>query len=353
MKRPLPAALALVACVAAVTVSAVHVSAQRARPEAVMADAAKQFLATLTPEQRAKATFAFKDEERQNWHFIPKPRKGLPLKDMTETQRGAALALLQASLSKEGSDTAATIRGLEKVLKVQENGSAVRDPENYYFSVFGDPSDTGNWGWRYEGHHCSQNWTVAAGKAVASTPQFFGSNPAEVREDVPGAPPKGTRALKDEEDLGLELVKSLTDDQKKEAILSDAVPGDIITGPARQAMILKDEGLPVTKLTQEQQGIIRRLVHAYADKQPAELARQRLAAIRTAGYDSIKFAWIGPTERNQKCYYRIQGKTFLIEYDNTSGNHIHSVWRDFKGDFGMDLLAMHYQAYPHRVAQAH
>ncbi|MCC2670035.1 MAG: hypothetical protein K0Q72_2506 [Armatimonadetes bacterium] len=235
-----------------------------------------------------------------------------------------------------------------------EKNPRVRDPELYYFSVFGEPSTRGTWGWRYEGHHCSQNWTVVNGKTIASTPQFMGTNPGEVRVDVAGAPPKGTRVLGKEEDMGRALVKSLSEDQQKEAIIDVKAPNDILTAASRQAAIQEDKGIPYSKLNKEQQGMVISLIREYADAQVKSLAEQRLAKIRKAGLNNVKFAWMGSTERNQGHYYRIQGSTFLIEYDNTQNdaNHVHEVWRDFKGDWGMDLLAMHYQASPHRVAQA-
>jgi len=351
MMTPMMRTLGLLACTAAVAVSA-----QRARPESAMADAAQAFLKTLDSAQAAKAKIPFNSEERLNWHFVPKTgeRKGLVLKEMNADQRQAAAALLRASLSEQGYHKAATIRELEKVLHVMENRNPIRDPELYYFSVFGDPGEASTWGWRYEGHHCSLNWTLVKGKTIASSPQFFGTNPGEVRVDVPGAPPKGTRVLGREEDLGRALVKALGDEQKKDGVISNTAPNDILTGASRQAAIQEDKGIAYRNLTKDQQGMLLSLIQEYTDSQPRMLARQRIAAIRKAGLDSVKFAWMGGLERGEPHYYRIQGPTFLVEYDNTqnNANHVHAVWRDFKGDFGMDLLAMHYQASPHKVARA-
>lgn len=336
--------------------AAVSVAAQRSKPESVMADSARAFLSTLSAEQKARATFPFNADERLNWHFIPKTgqRKGLPLKEMNVTQQKAALALLNAGLSEKGYEKVTTIRGLEKVLRQVENNPRVRDPEFYYFTIFGEPSDKGTWGWRYEGHHCSLNWTVVNGKSTASSPQFMGTNPAEVRVDVAGAPPRGTRVLRQEEDLARALVKSLTPAQRSEAVIDTKAPNDIITGAERQAAILEDKGLAYSKLNKEQQGLLISIIEEYAGAQPRALAQQRLDKIRKAGLKNVKFAWMGGLEPGDGHYYRIQGSTFLIEYDNTqnNANHVHCVWRDFKGDWGMDLLAMHYQSTPHRVAAA-
>jgi hypothetical protein len=327
----------------------VWLSAQRRRPASAMADAARAFLATLDAGQKAKAALPFNSEERFNWHFIPKERKGLPLKEMNPTQQKAALELLHAGLSEKGYSKAETIRRLELVLRELEHDTrGVRDPEKYYFTVFGEPSESGTWGWRYEGHHCAQNWTLVNGRAIASSPQFFGSNPAEVRD----GPMKGTRVLAAEEDLARTLVKSLNESQRAEGVLSDKAPSDIITGAQRQAAIQEDKGIAYSKLTKEQQGMLLAVIEEYINAQPRDLARGRLEKVRAAGLDGIKFAWMGSLERGQGHYYRVQGSTFLIEYDNTqnNANHVHAVWRDFKGDFGMDLLAAHYQESPHHTA---
>jgi hypothetical protein len=314
--------------------------------EAHMAGTARAFLATLKPDQAAKASFPFNSDERLNWHYIPRARKGLPFKDLSTDQQQAAANLLHAGLSQKGFHKVATIRSLENVLKVMEQGKGpVRDPEMYFLSVFGEPSDSGTWGWRLEGHHVSLNWTIIKGKAIASTPQFLGSNPAEVRE----GPMKGTRVLAAEEDLGRALLNSLTADERKEAIISDKAPSDILTNNQRVAAIQEDKGVAFHKLTKDQQGMLIALIREYAGTQPDELAKKRLDAVRKAGLNQLKFAWMGGMNRGEGHYYRVQGPTFVIEYDNTQNdaNHIHAVWRDFKGDWGNDLLAQHYREYPH------
>ena len=225
-------------------------------------------------------------------------------------------------------------------------GSRSRDPELYYFTVFGTPSERGSWGWRYEGHHTSLNWTVVEGTVVATTPQFLGANPADVRD----GPQKGTRALAAEEDLGRALVKSLSADQGALAVLSKDAPRDILTGASREAAIQDDRGIPYGKLTPEQQGLLLSLVQEYASAQAPAVAQARLGRVK-AELPAIRFAWMGGLDKGQGHYYRIQGSTFLIEYDNTqnNANHIHCVWREFKGDWGRDLLTEHYRTAPHHA----
>lgn len=303
--------------------------------------ATNAFRDSLDAPLRAKASLPFNGEERLNWHYFPKERRGVALKELNPAQRQSALDLLKAALSEKGYAKAETVRGLEAVLRDLENGNPTRDPELYYVTVFGEPKETGIWGLRYEGHHLSFNWTVIEGKVIASTPQFLGSNPADVKE----GPMRGTRALGAEEDLGRGLVKSLNADQRRKAILSATAPPDILTGHDREAAIQEDLGIAYGELTPEQQGLLLTLIQEVVGAQADEIARERLDKIRADGIGSVKFAWMGGLEKGEGHYYRVQGPTFLIEYDNTQNqaNHIHTVWRDFKGDFGLDLLKEHYQ----------
>jgi hypothetical protein len=310
-----------------------------------MAGAAQAFLATLDDAQKARARLAFDAEERFNWYFTPVPRAGLPLKQMTPPQREAAFALLHVGLSEKGYSKAEAIRALEPVLAEIEQNPVRRDPDLYYVTIFGDPSSSGTWGWRYEGHHISQNWTIVNGQSIASTPQFFGSNPAEVRN----GPKKGTRVLAAEEDLARALLDSLTDAQRAAAIVAPDAPDDILTSNARTAGIQADLGVAWDALSTEQRGLLMAVIDEYAAAQPKALAEQRIAKIRAAGLSAVKFAWMGSRVRGERHYYRLQGPTFLIEYDNTQNgaNHVHAVWRDFKGDWGTDLLAEHLKNSPH------
>ena len=314
----------------------------RINSSTVMTQAARHFLNSLTSEQRSKANFQFQDDERMNWHFIPKERKGLPLLEMTPPQKALAHALLSAGLSQQGYIKAVTIMSLEDVLRAMEKDDGNRrNPEKYYFSVFGEPSDTGTWGFRVEGHHLSQNFAVVNGK-IADTPSFFGSNPAEVRE----GPRKGLRILAHEEDLARDLLESLSAEQKKVAIVTQEAYKDILTAASRKAALEgQPSGLSAAKMNKKQFDLLQTLLADYANNVPEQLAQTRMDHIKKAG-TNLFFAWAGVEQRGGPHYYRIQSPTFLIEYDNTQNdaNHIHSVWRDFNGDFGLDLLAMHYQA---------
>ncbi len=309
--------------------------------EAEMTIAAQRFLATLTPEQSAKASFKLEDAERKNWHFIPRARLGLPLKEMTQEQRLMAQSLLATGLSTKGYTKTLGIMSLEAVLAELEKGQtgkAVRDPEMYFFSIFGTPDAAKPWAWRMEGHHCSLNFTCS-GKGTASTPSFFGTNPGEVRQ----GPRAGTRLLGKEEDLGRELARSLNEEQRKQAVVMEEAPKDILNDPKREELTPL-EGVPVSALQPAQQKLVESIVREYLGTHRAEVEASEWERIKQADWANVRFAWAGGMEPGVGHYYRVQGKTFVIEYDNTQNgaNHPHAVWRDRERDFGMDLLKEHY-----------
>jgi hypothetical protein len=307
-----------------------------------MAKAANAFLASLTPEEKAKATFPFESDtkgERVNWHFIPRERKGLPIKEMTDGQRALAQALLKTGLSDDGLKKAETIQSLESILReMEKDTTGKRDPLKYYVSVFGTPGGKDAWAWRWEGHHQSFNYTSVGEAAPSMTPSFFGSNPGEVREGER----KGLRVLGTEEDLGRQLVKSLSDEQRKTAIILTEAPKEILNDPKRPDPT-KPEGLPAGKMTADQQATLVKLIKTYLFRCRPDVAAEEWAKIEKAGIGNVHFAWAGGLERGEPHYYRVQNDAFVLEYDNTqnNANHVHSVWRDFTRDFGGDLLKQH------------
>ena len=329
------------------------------RSSTAMATAGARFLAALTPEQRQQATFAFANaEERLHWHFIPTEmfaRKGLLVRDMSAAQRALAHDLLKAGLSQRGYLTASQIMDLETILGGLEQteraarggrGNALeRDPGKYFFSIFGTPSPRETWSWRVEGHHVSLHFTVVNGALVAASPSFFGSNPAEVRE----GPKKGTRILAAEEDAARALVGALDVSQRSKAIFNTDAPSDMLTMANVNITPLSPVGIGSDALTAGQRDLLMKLIDVYTGYMAADIAADRTARFKKAGVEKIGFAWAGSTEKGAKHYYRIQGPTFLVEYDNTQndGNHIHSVWRDFDGDFGRDLLREHLKSVAH------
>lgn len=344
--KPTALVLSCAAAIAIVTYSLVDGLA-RMRSATAMAESANKFLSALNTEQRAKAAFKFDDEQRYDWHFIPRERKGLPLKELNEEQRRLAMEFMKTGLGAAGYQKATTIISLESILAALEgpNRRFPRDPELYYFSVFGTPSVRNVWGWRVEGHHIALNFTVVKGELLSNTPLFFGANPAEVREGER----KGLRALAGEEDKARALVQALDEKQRASAIFDAKAPSDIVTLNNRKADPLKPEGIGYGQLNAKQKELFNQLLDEYLARMPQDVADERSKKLRAAGLDKIYFAWAGGVNKGDPHYYRLQGPTFLVEYDDTqnNANHIHSVWRDFNGDFGADLLREHYKAAPH------
>ena len=291
-----------------------------------LTQAAIQFMESLDPAQREKATYAFTDSERFRWHWTTPgnfPRNGLPLRDMTDAQKTLASTLLEASLSSMGFEKATHIISLQNDLG--------NDPQLYYITVFGAPGTDEPWGWRWEGHHLSRQFTVV-GQEVIMTPFFLGSWPTTTEA--------GLRAMAHEEDAALELINSMTGSLREMAVFQDRPITQHVTQNAAQVSPLDPVGVLYPDLTAPQQQLVMGIIHAYLDTLPDHLAAASLDRLSTAGVDQIRFGWAGSLEYQRPQYYRLQGPTFLLEYDNTrnGGTHIHSVWRDFEQDFGYHLL---------------
>lgn len=334
-----------------------------------MAEAARAFAASLDAAQLARAAFAFDDEtERRDWAYFPRPRRGLPFGEMEAGQRGLAHRLIANGLSRGAYAKATAIIALERVLGEIEGHVFPRDPGAYYVSLFGEPGDTPAWGWRLDGHHVCLNYTIAAGELLSPTPVFLGANPAEVRHGDRAV----LRPLGEEDDVARELLASLDAGQRRRAILSPGAPPDIVTAnvpvlsdglapgdifqrrpardmPAEQlealTFTLAPKGLPASEMRAGQRELLEALVRVYVERMPEAVAMHEMGRLERAGIDAIHFAWAGEEERRRPHYYRLQGPSFLAEYDNTQNdaNHIHAVWRDASNDFGEDVLREHYR----------
>jgi Protein of unknown function (DUF3500) len=347
MSRPfpsLPCTLAVLLALGAAPLVAEEpgrpaVPPQTAAAAVEMVAAARNFLGTLDESQRAKAVFTLTDDERQNWHFVPLDRKGITLADLRPDQDHLVYGLLGAALSADGWRKTTSIMNLEKVLFELENGAAKRNTEKYYLAIFGEPKAGHAWGWRFEGHHLSLNFTIAADASVALTPSFMGANPGEIKD----GPRAGLRVLAQEEDLALELVRSLSPEQQKTAILPGEAPAELLSNQERRIQPLLPAGLPASALSASQRAQLWQVIGEYVDRFRPDLTAAAKASLEKDGAN-LTFAWMGSTETGAGHYYRIQSPQFLFEYDNTQNNarHPHSVWRDFNGDFGADLLKEHY-----------
>jgi hypothetical protein len=306
-----------------------------------------QFISSLTPPQKAKIVHEFKEDTRDDWHFLPwrsYERQGLPLKELRTEQKELVHKLLQSYLSETGYKQTTEIIGLENVLAASSGDSVYRDPERYYVSIYGDPTQEDVWMWTFEGHHVSLHFTTVA-DAVSYTPRFFGSNPGRIMEGEQ----KGFSPLVHEEDMGLELINMLSNSQKQIAIFNEHAYIDVLSFNNAVAEKPAVEGILVNNLTAPQKKLLMDIIYEYASTIPAEQAMARINTIRKEELEEMRFAWAGATELGKAHYYRIQGRTFMIEFDNSqnNANHIHSVWRDFDGDFGRDLLKEHYSNHKH------
>jgi Protein of unknown function (DUF3500) len=329
MKTVLPYLFALVSLTAAEPSST-----------ALMKSAAEGFLASLDDAKRAKAAFPIHADDRENFRYTPRERSGLPLKEMDESQRKAAMKLLESALSDKGRLKAMQVITLEGVLAEIEKRPEYRDAGRYYVSIFGKPGDAAGWGWKFEGHHLSLNYAIR-GAEVSVTPSFMGANPAEVREGVH----KGLRPFGAEEDLARALALVLMEGGKSGVRFSDKAPTEILTGENRNATALEPVGITAEEMSAAQKKALFELVSEYTGRHRKDLAEADMKKITAAGIGRIRFGWAGGLKRGEAFYYRVQGPTFLMECANTQNdaNHIHLTWRDFEGDYGRDLMKQHYQ----------
>lgn len=311
-------------------------------------DQASTFLNSLNKEQRSKAQLSFESDSKYDWHYLPAtmhPRAGIALNQLNSAQKQLLFTLLQSSLSETGYAKTQQIISLENILAEISGDKVRRDPEKYYAAFYGNPAKDSLWSWSFQGHHLSLNFAVLNGK-TSIAPRFMGANPAIVKEGSR----KGERTLAEEDDLGLELINSCSAEQKKKAIFKQEPFVDIVTKNSAEVNPLQPTGIKMQELNKSQQTILLRLIDEYLSTMPEDLAKERMKKLETEEKDEIRFGWAGATQLGEGHYYRIQGKSFLIEFDNTQfdternkANHIHSVWRDFDGDFGRDLIREHYQ----------
>ncbi len=371
----------------------------RVRVAAKMAEEAQRLIDVLDDSQRKLALWPFPgDEERRLWFYTPTDHGGLTLAGMTQPQHRLLYRLLASGLSTAGYVTVSTIIGLENVLDHVEGFNASfdrprgRDPLMYYIRFFGSPSSTGTWSWRLGGHHVSLNFTIIDGVLSGATPLFFGADPAS----APLLGPHPLRPLAGVEDLARELTRSLSGDQRGLAIATPRAPTDLVganrsslsdgdqpiplpliwrrvfegevgerlqkaqdrldeltgVGPAdleATSFTRTPKGLAATAMDGDQRGMLDALLRLYVDRLPDDVADEEAAKFAGAALDGVHLLWAGGLEPGQPHYYRLHGPSILVEYDNTArdANHVHSVWRDPRGDFADDPLARHHAEHKH------
>jgi hypothetical protein len=327
----------LIACLTQQTRVLAHASGDE------LSAAANKVLNSLDEGQRAKACFDFDNKERTHWIYVPGVRLGLPIKELTEAQQKLVQDLLATSLSPVGRNKVLGVMLMEEYLRVKEQGKGqfVRDPGLYYISFFGTPSANGTWGWRWEGHHCSQNFTVVDGKLTGATPSFVGANPGKINDEK--SSDNGFELLAFEDLRGRELARSLTPEQFKKAQIKGETPKDVVTKNIPKLSPTTPQGISLKELSPEQKKILGQIIMEYVGRARPDFAIQEMKEISATPEDLIYFGWSGGLEVGQGHYYCVQGPSFLFELDNTqnNANHVHTVWRDLKKDFGYEVLAEH------------
>lgn len=306
-----------------------------------------EFLKALDSTQLEKVILPFNDSSRSTWHFLPGKmweRSGIELAELKDNQKELFSKMLMSFLSETGYTKTLQIIELENVLAKIENNPDFRDPENYFIAIYGNPKKDNLWAWSFEGHHISLNFTILDNKITAS-PRFFGVNPATIKH----GPRKGERVLDKEEDIAYELLNTFNTKQKEKAIFQNHAFKDIVTSNASEVTPLAPVGIEIRHLNSNQKSLIKKLIAIYLNSLPQEIALERENKIHQEEFNQIRFGWAGSVNKNEAHYYRIQGNSFLIEFDNiqNKANHIHTVWRDFKGDFGRDLIREHYMHAKH------
>lgn len=281
---------------------------------------ARAFLDGLSAEQRGKAWYRFDHPDRYDWHWVPRDRNGISLKELAPAQRESGFVMAGAVLSEAGLAKVKAIIARESVLARTE-GASFRDPERYWFTVFGTPGDATGWGWRLEGHHLSLNVTLRGNEVVSTTPAFTGANPSVMSGDTLMGP---------EQTLARELLASLDAAQRNKAVAARRPPGGFQVG---RRDVDAAPGLSGAAMTEAQRDLLRRLIESYVANWRRDVAERAMAAIDLA---QVHFAWSGGDAAGQDYHYRVQGPTLLIEHDNTQNraNHIHAFWRgpmDFGG----------------------
>ena len=331
-----------------------------------MSEAALTLISTLADEQRKTALFSIEADDRATWSNLPifmvQPG-GLLIRDMSDAQRQALHALLRASMSSQGYNKAAGIIWLDDMLReidqraLDQDAEAAKDPfrkamvatrssGNYAFAIYGEPGD-GDWGWKLAGHHLAMNFTVSDDR-ISFTPTFFGSNPMAIES----GPYAGRMVLPHEGQRGIDLMLSLTAEQKKSALIHSEVASDVFEGPGRRASLDKFEGLRAGELSDEQMQLLRLLVLEYIGNVDHEAAAAQLKQIENAGWEQLWFSWRGPVDATKAFYYRVHGPRLLIEYNRQNANHDHSVMRDPENDYGEDWLERHYEEHHPTLQEA-
>jgi hypothetical protein len=305
----------------------------------MMAERAARVLAELDDERRQAASFPFESSTRQRWNFMgPWTKPGIPLEKLTSAQRLAVLDLLSVALSPDGMRKAEKIMVLQDVLRDLGDGPRDRNRDRFSIAFFGTPGAGRLWGWRFEGHHLSLSFTLLGDRVVSVTPSSFSSNP----NVVDSGKHRGLVALDGEVALARSLYADLDAKNRARALINDRAFGNILTTAGRETRIGTRQGVPLSELSQSQRGLFMRLVETYAvDHLAMDLAAIQRKRIRDGDLMAAHFAWAGSDRDGETMYYRLHGKTFLIEFASLPNQplHLHTVRHDLEWNLGAHVAA--------------
>jgi hypothetical protein len=326
-------------------------------------EAAEQFLATLSDDERRRTSFAVDATEWRDWNNVHRyARQGVSFQELTEPKREAAFALMRASLSAKGFEKSRDIMRLNGYVAEVLNNPEEYGEFLYHLTVMGRPHDTEPWGWQLDGHHLIINYFVM-GDQVVMTPTFMGSEPVSADR----GPSAGIRVLEPEERLGLAFASSLTTEQRARAVIATSKTANNALAQAfRDNLVLDYAGIRGDALTSAQRQQLLALVGEYVRDMRDGHAEVRLAEVE-ATLNETYFAWIGEIDPEAVFYYRIHSPVILIEFDHQTPvafrgrgpggpgrAHVHTVVRTPNGnDYGKDLLRQHYEAFANDPSHGH
>lgn len=313
--------------------------------------AAEEFLASLNLEQRSNTLFPVDAVEWRKWSNIHRTlmRHGMPLFEMTDSQRDRAFALLKESLSAQGFATARDVMRLNETVMEMTGRLDEYGEDLYWLSIMGRPSAAKPWGWQIDGHHLNIN-TFVLGDQVVMTPSFLGSEPVYAKSGKYA----GTRVFKVEEEQGLAVIRALSAEQRSKVVLSRDLPREPFTTAFRDNFELRYEGVRYDALSSSQRDLLLRLIEVHVGRIRPDHAEIKMEEVKRHLRETY-FAWMGDVEEDSVFYYRVHSPIIIIEFDHQRGqafpqyekpyrDHIHIVVRTPNGnDYGQDLLRQHYE----------
>jgi dienelactone hydrolase len=282
-----------------------------------LAEVGTALLESMSAQQRAAASWAFEDDEREDIHFAPFPLDGVEHGELSPAASAQAESLLALALSERGYATLRRVRDLELAVLEKERDRfwaflmrGIRDPGRYLLAFFGVPSDSEPWGFRYEGHHLSLNLTAVPGVPLATTPLFLGAEPRLVPQGWPSA---GIALLGEEERLARGLHATLPDALRARATLDFESGRGLLLGEERRVEPTAAVGLARAEMPPAQQAQLDQLVERFIGLFAEPAAAAQRARLEAAGRDSLRFAFASGDEPPNAYYVRVQGRTLLIE----------------------------------------